>query len=118
MNCKPGDLAVILAPRNGGECDLTGNLCRVVRLAPAGDVRLTPRLVMVREGIKAPLWVIELMAPSLVVGKRGGEFGFEVTRVQAMWDARLKPFRDPGDDAVDESTAWLPPVPTKEKEHA
>lgn len=26
-------------------------------------------------------------------------------------DKRLRPIRDPGDDAKDESTAWLPPVP-------
>lgn len=26
-------------------------------------------------------------------------------------DCALRPIRDPGDDAVDESAAWLPPVP-------
>jgi hypothetical protein len=33
-------------------------------------------------------------------------------------DEYLKPIRDPGDDATDESKAWLPPVPTTTKELA
>lgn len=28
-----------------------------------------------------------------------------------VWDRCLHPIRDPGDDAADESKAWLPPVP-------
>jgi hypothetical protein len=31
-------------------------------------------------------------------------------------DSHLRPIRDPGDDAADESHAWLPPVPTATKE--
>ena len=48
-------------------------------------------------------WVIEY---------RGKEY--------AAWDRFLRPIRDPGDDARDESWAYLPPVPTttKKPEHA
>lgn len=35
----------------------------------------------------------------------------------AVWDASLRPLRDPGDDARDESLSWLP-VPSREKEGA
>jgi hypothetical protein len=34
----------------------------------------------------------------------------------AVRDSALRPIRDPGDDARDESLAYLPPVPTKNTE--
>ena len=115
MNCNPGDLAVILAPRSS-HCGLTGNLCRVVSLFPPGDVRIDGHLIMRTD--PAPLWLVELMVPALFPGTyENGRIGFLVTRSAAMWDSRLKPWRDPGDDAKDETLSWLP-VPTREKEHA
>lgn len=39
---------------------------------------------------------------------------FPGARAWRVADDCLCPIRDPGDDAIDESKAWLPPVPTKE----
>lgn len=46
----------------------------------------------------------------VITGVRGG-------KTNAVQDSILRPLRDPGDDAQDESLQWLP-VPSTEKEAA
>jgi hypothetical protein len=90
MNCKPGDLALIVG------ADHPQNLGRIVQV-----VRAYPYM-------QNAWWV-----------KHNGRPGVSLNGlVMEGWsfDHELRPIRDPGDDAADESHAWLPPVPTTTKE--
>lgn len=100
MNCKPGDLAVIVRSQCGNE----GRIVRVLRYV--GKKRFTSGKTY------QDCWLLEgrLVERCLLAEQLGGD------AIQP--DDRLRPIRDPGDDAVDESKAWLPPVPTKTRETA
>lgn len=89
MNCKPGDLAVVRCPI---EPSNNGRFVVVTQLDP---------LLHSKWG---PAWNYE-----------GERIVSEGTALRAICDCWLKPIRDPGDDAVDESKAWLPPVPQTDK---
>jgi hypothetical protein len=87
MNCKPGDLAVIVSSND------QRNIGKMVTILRHYDRR-------------AGSWWIA--STSVLHGvfsdwPPGAEVG--------QYDKNLRPIRDPGDDAVDESAAWLPPVP-------
>lgn len=89
MNCKPGDLAMVVRTKEQGKflLGLVGEvLC--AHADPAG-----------------PAWVLRF--PHEVTHPATGERSTDV----AALDAWLRPLRALGDDAVDESVAWLPPVP-------
>lgn len=90
MNCKPGDLAVIVRSMAGNE----GKIVRCVRLADSSEAKEAGF------DMRPEVWVLE--KPLMT------RLGFPAS---LCYDAHLRPIRDPGDDAVDESTAWLPPVP-------
>jgi hypothetical protein len=94
MNCKPGDLAVIVCT-HPGEAATKQFLGRVVRL-------LEPTLYDAGVG-----WSFEKQP------LRGRYRGRSVTwdNLQDEW---LKPLRDPGDDAKDETLSWKPVPSTKE----
>ena len=88
MNCKPGDLAYIVgsvyAENNG----------RIVSVLSASAA----------EPQCADVWNIECRTP-LSVRNRGGK---TVQRLAATCpDKLLRPIRDPGDDAVDQTLNWL-----------
>jgi hypothetical protein len=111
MNCKPGDLAVIVfdgeAPQN------IGRFVTVIELfdrpIPGWDDvgpswTVLPRTSLVSVGVDYSTG--EIMNP------------FEAhTDECQMPDKWLRPIRDPGDDAVDETLLWLP-VPNREQESA
>ena len=84
LNCRPGDLAIVVRDY---QMQHTGKIVQVVRLLP---------------GYFSPTWET---IPELI--DRDGT-------ICDVDDSHLKPIRDPGDEATDESKAWLPPVPTKE----
>jgi hypothetical protein len=91
MNCKPGDMAVYV---RSDSCNL-GKIVRVLRFVGkvdgwTGDDR----------------WLTD----SLQVGAYGG-------RTNTARDSNLRPIRDPGDDATDETLLWLP-SPSRTKEEA
>jgi hypothetical protein len=92
MNCKPGDLAVVVNGPN------IGGLCRVV----------SPYTVRMVEGL---CWNIECLSRM-----RDNLTGNPVAPGTAALcaDAFLRPIRDPGDDAVDETLQWLP-VPREDE---
>lgn len=82
MNCKPGDLAVVVKSESGSE----GRLVRCLRFVGkvpgwTGDDR----------------WAIDQVLRSNLGGKS-----------QSVRDSRIRPIRDPGDDAQDETLSWLP----------
>lgn len=91
MNCKPGDLAFYI----GNDLSQRGRIVRCIEIHPFSNL------------IRVTCWVTE---PSLPL-----EDG---TMSLGVHDSALRPIRDPGDDAVDESKAWLPSVPSQHKEVA
>jgi hypothetical protein len=93
MNCKPGDLAVVV--RTATEvAELRGKIMK--RHAPISD----------GTGWEwgRPAWEFE-GAPLIT------RTGFQVDVTD---DSCLRPIRDPGDDARDETLDWLP-VPKREE---
>lgn len=94
MRCKPGDLAVCIAPDN------LGALVRVIRTATS------------EEQYEGEDWLCENLSPMKDCLTRqtdpAGCFG-------VMFDTDLRPIRDPGEDAKDETLDWLP-VPERESE--
>jgi hypothetical protein len=92
MNCKKGDLAI-------------------VTFGPHSGVVLT---------CIEPLSLRMLMPDNSAVTKAAWLTDRELegclgVKDRYVEDDILRPLRDPGDDAVDESAAWLPPVPTRDK---
>jgi hypothetical protein len=86
MNCKPGDLAIVI--KSERRDDTTGAIVRVLRRYSGSLERF------------GPAWWVEYL---------GSEW-------HAV-DAHLRPLRDPGEDATDETMLWLP-SPTKQGEPA
>lgn len=101
MNCKPGDLAVVVKSWAGNE----GRIVRVIRLCPktSKNPNIDSRGILTAP---EPYWVIDQALPD-----------FEGTLGKTFADSQLRPIRDPGDDAQDETLSWLP-VPSTEKEAA
>jgi hypothetical protein len=93
MNCKPGDLAVIVKLFQDDEPSFLGKLLRVTRLRSKGSDL----------GYEGQAWEYE--GPRLVHKRMGAYL--------AIADECLRPIRDPGEDARDETLNWLP-VPQKE----
>ncbi len=109
MNCKPGDLAVIIGSGEKNP-NSDGRFCEVLYASPIGCAHTLPNGV-VTSGSNAASWVIKLSNPIMVLWNDGV---VRAADYASCPDARLRPIRDPGDDAKDESHEWLPPVPTKE----
>ena len=98
MNCKPGDLAVVVKSWAGNE----GRIVRVIRLCQEASKNYN---IDSRGILTAPqlYWVIDQALPD-----------FEGTLSHAFPDSQLRPIRDPGDDARDETLEWLP-VPSRDE---
>jgi hypothetical protein len=108
LRCKPGDLAVIIG-YNAAYPHLTGRLVDVIQLAPVGCGFQLP------DGkFHLPCspgdWVIRFHSPVDLSGLRGKKLSFYVV----CHDRALRPIRDPGEDAQDETLAWKH-VPTKDE---
>jgi hypothetical protein len=82
LNCKPGDLAVVLKTRM--RPDAVGMVVRVVEHTVVGG---------------EPAWRID---PPLPGGVRWSFAGGSWTDGTSIRDECLRPIRDPGEDAVDE----------------
>ena len=99
MNCKPGDIARIVAP-----------------FAPMGVGHVVEVVRRAKEFEWLGACSFRHAGPTfgwVCAGRVPMEDG-EVLHELVIADECLRPIRDPGDDAVDESKAWLPPVPTLE----
>lgn len=103
MNCRPGDLAIIVHP------SMYGTLVQILYAEPDGNYTLPDGFP--GRNVDGPGWVFEFLgAPrSVPVGRRS-----RTARYAACNDRWLRPIRDHGDDAQDEV---LRPLPT-EAEHA
>jgi hypothetical protein len=93
MNCVPRDIARIVGNSHG-------NNDRLVEVLRADGA--------------AGWWLCKALSPLSIWDMRCEIYppGTEVL----MADVCLRPIRNPGDDAVDESHAWLPPVPAARPE--
>lgn len=100
MNCKQGDLAIIVRSYSGNE----GKIVRCIKIRETNCSSLLPDGSFSSPDV---WWEIDQTLPSW-----NGLPGDDIA------DSQLRPIRDPGDDAQDESKAWLPPVPTQTKELA
>lgn len=93
MNCKQGDLAIVVRSSAGNE----GKIVRCLRL-----IKSIIWVDVDGKGSRHPTWEIDVLLPDW-----SGIF------TNYICDYQLRPIRDPGDDAVDETLIWLP-VPVKE----
>lgn len=85
MNCKPGDLAVVVNSKAGND----GKLVTCIRLARAK--------ILNRNGAfeSGPIWEVDKELAS-----------FSGSRDRYIADRQLRPIRDPGEDAQDETLLW------------
>ncbi len=79
MNCRPGDLAIVV--KSNKRRDTSGAIVRVLRTYPADGMYC----------MFGPAWVVD----------------YQGVEHHAL-DAWLRPIRDPGDDAVDETLLFSP----------
>ena len=102
MNCRKGDLAVVVRSS-------VGNAGRFVKvLAPLGvEPKYDGRIWSLGNSKGAFHWLVRT-AGSPLNSIRGDRY-IEMP----MPDDCLRPLRDPGDDAADQTLEWLP-SPTKE----
>ncbi len=99
MNCKPGDLAMVI--RGIWTPELAGRFVTVVRLAVPGEV--IDAVVYSQSG---PGWVVESSAGGLPVRIRSGPDAGKLLfkRQRVIRDELLRPIRD--NDGEDETLAW------------
>jgi hypothetical protein len=111
MNCRPGDLAVVVSldagSVQGSECQGVKADLQMVAIDIRGAIFKCVRL----EGEE---WVVEPRRVKWMGVMNDGRNVSGEGDISRVPDRVLKPLRDPGDDAVDESNAWLPPVPALE----
>lgn len=91
LNCKAGDLAVVVKSEAGNE----GKIVRCLRYLGYQLWRDRDNSPLCR-----PTWEIDQ-----------GLYSLDGSLRSEICDDQLRPIRDPGDDAKDESLSWLPPVP-------
>lgn len=111
LNCKPGDLARIV----GNAAEVFGTtqdaFVTVVERAPVGGCQLPDGVWS--KCTNPAAWVIEFGSPVVIrMGKTVRQARYAVCP-----DSHLRPIRDPGADARDETLEWTP-VPTRQGEPA
>lgn len=100
MNCKPGDLAWITHP------GMYGTLVEILHAAPVGQFKLPDG--QPATCVNSDCWVFEFLGRPKKVGVtyHWGE-GSRLAKFAACQDKWLRPIRDLGDDAVDETLQRL-----------
>lgn len=96
-NCKPGDIAIVKKLDSPNY----GRLVQVLRLRVAGEF---PEFTF-----HPPCWIVEAIGAPLWVKYS------EPMQVRPFYDSSLRPIRNPGEDATDET---LVPGYVKHKETA
>ncbi|MFS2047533.1 hypothetical protein ACEN9J_02990 [Variovorax sp. Varisp41] len=97
MNCKPGDLARIVCPRSINR----DRLVRCIRLLVRGE-EMTIQGVTFQPVSGEGFWAVEGR-----LSAQGIEGGIETVPGGPIHDRWLRPIRDPGEDAVDETLQRL-----------
>lgn len=99
MNCKPGDIARIIGPATTPNRD---RIVRCIRLLARGEEMTMGDLVFVGTS-HAQFWAVE----GRLVGEDASGRPVEVPG-GPVGDRWLRPIRDPGEDAQDETLTWKP----------
>lgn len=111
LNCRPGDLAIIIC----GPC--AGVLVHVLRLAPVGVI-FRAKSGRPHAPCGQATWEIKSAGQKLLIKRVSRETGAPAPSSRSIYgcikDSGLRPLRNPGDDEADESHAYLPPVPQTE----
>lgn len=105
-NVKPGQIAKIIKPHFRH-----GSILEVVRDSTQQE-REALIALEVEWSLSRKVWLVRLITGSRGVDSGTGSAIYLYPGEEA-WidDAYLRPINDPGDDAADESRAWLPPIP-------
>ena len=113
LNCKPGDLAVI-TDNHASNPDTGGVLCDVLHHPPSEFFELPDGTKSYSNIPLGARWVIRLHRP--ITARR-----LDGTYRQATYavcpDNKMRPIRDPGEDARDETLSWID-TPVKQGEPA
>lgn len=104
MNCKPGELAVIVNEDADCKCNI-GAFLKVTKRCDA----ITPDGWLFCDATR-PLKFFDIDDGKISWAQSSDENPAYWTTIP---DRFLRPIRDPGDDAQDETLSWLP-VPTTE----
>lgn len=96
LNCKPDDLAIIVKAHRA---ENLGKIVQCRKLLPLADFKIG--------GPIENAWLVD------IDGKGPCQYARSLGYDACIPDANLRPIRDPGDDAQDETLQWLP-VPTTE----
>lgn len=107
LNCRPGELAYIFRSVAGNY----GKTVTCIRLAVPEDFAREHEIVP-----RGPCWIVDRDLMSIISARLvDGTFERYEMPTRICPDAILRPLRDPGDDAVDQTLAWKPvPLPTIE----
>lgn len=111
LRCRPGDLAVIIG-RAAEMKASDGRVVEVVHRTPEGRVLMPAGYWSLSS---ADCWLIHLQSPTPIMLRDGS---WRMTIYAVCPDNRLRPIRDPGDDAVDEMLRPLPSPVDEEAIHA
>lgn len=110
LNCRPGDLAVIIASDPLTNPDTGGVLCDVLHAPTPHIGRVTfPDGTTVMSTSDIPKWVIRTHRPISVSYFIGG--GLTSVTYAVCPDSKLRPIRPQADDGQDETLTWRD-VPT------
>ena len=87
MNCKPGDMAIFVKSFAGNE----GKIVTCIRLATQQELHAVNYTTE-----NGPVWITDTELPTT---NQGISLAFAI-------DDYIRPLRDPGDDAEDETFSW------------
>lgn len=107
MNCKPNDLAMVCGLVD--DVHINGALVTVLHLAPNVVFRLPDGARHCGGGVGR--WVVDFGRGVMSWTVNGSQ---RLARYGVVADRNLRPIRDPGEDAVDETLLRLP-APKREK---
>ena len=109
LNCKPGDLVAIIRPTLHGT-QLLGMLATVLYAPPRHGFKLPDGYP--QQGCPPGFWLLEFPREIRAPIDINGRNSYRRTRFGTAPDYALRPIRDPGENATDETLQWLE-VPRK-----
>jgi len=102
MNCKQGDLAVIVCDPRSGSAKTAGKIVEVLHAVPGRPFNMPDGHR--HEARKTGAWWVVRFMHEIPAPTNNGE---RMTVYAAAPDQVLRPIRDPGDDATDEMIVLL-----------